>query len=564
MTTRRVCAPLSLLVLFAATGCGTAGPATTPPAPPSPGSSAASPAQPDPDDATIDLAKTVAVAFVQGRAGEVAERFTAEMRAAMPEAKLRAIATELQEEHGAFESLFGEARLERRGDLTAAVVPCRFERGDIVVRIVLDPERRVTGLFLGSAAEAMVGPATELVDLLSQGRFAEAHAGFDPALKRSLPVEDLEAAWKKVQQDAGAFAERVKTEAFRRHEHAIVRVICRFDHKPLAVQLAYDREGRVTGLFFMPHAEYEPPAYADPASFTEVDVSVGSGELALPGTLTLPKGEGPFPGVVLVHGSGPGDRDESVGPNKPFRDLAWGLATRGVAVLRYDKRTRVHKVDIERLTPKEETVDDAVQAADLLLGRRDVSAVFVVGHSMGGEMIPRIAPAAPKAAGFVLLAGNTRPLEDLIEEQNRYLRAADGSLSEEDKEALRAIEQDAERIRAFRRSGVLPEGPPPLGLRETYLAYLAKYDPAREARRVERPMLILQGERDYQVTMEDFQGWKRALQGKPNVTFKSYPRLNHLLFGGDGPSTPDEYAAGGNVDLEVVEDIARFVKTNAL
>jgi hypothetical protein len=115
---------------------------------------------------------------------------------------------------------------------------------------------------------------------------------------------------------------------------------------------------------------YQPPAYAVPSSFHEKNVTVGAGtEWALPATLTLPVGNGPFPAIVLVHGSGPNDRDETQGPNRPFQDLAWGLASQGIAVLRYDKRSRVHPgklTALANLTVKDETIDDALAAVALL------------------------------------------------------------------------------------------------------------------------------------------------------------------------------------------------------
>ncbi len=180
--------------------------------------------------------------------------------------------------------------------------------------------------------------------------------------------------------------------------------------------------------------EYEPPSYVDTSAFTESEVTVGSGEWALPGTLSMPVGEGPFPAVVLVHGSGPNNRDEGFGPVSPFKDLAWGLASRGIAVLRYDKRTLVYQAELAAgggdLTIEDETIDDAAAAVELLLNTEgiDPQAVFVLGHSLGGMVIPRIAAAAPDARGFIVLAGPARPMEDLILEQTEYILGLDGEL----------------------------------------------------------------------------------------------------------------------------------------
>ena len=121
--------------------------------------------------------------------------------------------------------------------------------------------------------------------------------------------------------------------------------MCQFEKTKLDVKVVSNRSGQITGLFFVPTKsaeKYQRPPYAKPAALQEREVQVGVGEWALPGTLTMPVGDGPFPAVVLVHGSGPNDRDETIGPSKPFCDLACGLASRGVAVLRYEKRTKQH------------------------------------------------------------------------------------------------------------------------------------------------------------------------------------------------------------------------------
>ncbi len=89
---------------------------------------------------------------------------------------------------------------------------------------------------------------------------------------------------------------------------------------------------------------------------------------------------------------------------------------------------------------------------------------------------------------------------------------------------------------------------------------LRDFDQVGTARTYKKPMLILQGERDYQVTTEDFAGWKKALAGRPNVTLRSYPKLNHLFMEGEGKAKPAEYEKPGHVAEEVINDLANWIK----
>jgi dienelactone hydrolase len=281
---------------------------------------------------------------------------------------------------------------------------------------------------------------------------------------------------------------------------------------------------------------------------------VGEGEWKLPGVLTVPNGAGPFPAVVLVHGSGPNDRDETVGGTKVFKDLAEGLASRGVVVLRYEKRTRVYSAKMAgmpNMTVREETVDDAVLGAALLRQQKEVDPrrVFVLGHALGGNLAPRIAAEDGKLAGLVILAGNVRPIEDLILEQSLYL----GTPAKQ----LDAIKTQVARIKALEPGD--SDAPPILGMPVSYLLDLKSYDAAAEARKLTIRMLILQGERDYQVTMKDFALWKSALAGRKDVAFHSYPALNHLFVTGVEKSAQAEYRTPGHVAPEVIDEIAGWL-----
>jgi dienelactone hydrolase len=247
--------------------------------------------------------------------------------------------------------------------------------------------------------------------------------------------------------------------------------------------------------------------------------------------------------IVLVHGSGPNDRDETLGPNKPFRDLAWGLADRGIAVLRYEKRTRQHGAKLaaanRTFTVREETTEDAALAVTLLRSRKEIDPkrIFVLGHSLGGTLAPRIAVEDGALAGIIVLAGATRPLQEVAREQLIYLASlTPGAPNPE--EALQAL---------------LKRAP------DSYWKDLDAYQPAQVAATLRIPMLILQGERDYQVTQADLEGWRRALRGRSDVTIKSYPTLNHLFMAGEGKATPVEYERPGKVAEFVLDDIANWI-----
>jgi dienelactone hydrolase len=407
--------------------------------------------------------------------------------------------------------------------------------------------------------------ARKMVSDMASGDFDKATESFDDTMKRVIPATKLKEVWDGVTKQVGPFqkATEDRTEAIRQYK--AVFVTCEFQNGPLDVKVVFSPEGKITGLFFAPSGKYKRPPYVDAAKFDEENVSIGKGLLKLDGTLSLPKGSGPFPAIVLVHGSGPNDRDESIGPNKPFRDLAEGLASRGVAVLRYEKRTKQHQVLMAMagsgITVKEETIDDAVSAVETLAGHEkiDPKRVFLLGHSLGGMLIPRIGKASNSIAGFVVLAGSTRPLEDLVLEQTKYIASLAGALSEEDQKKIRELEQQVARVKSSELSESTPGTELPFGAPPKYWLDLRGYQPAIEAESLRKPMLVLQGERDYQVTMEDFANWKKSLASRKDVKLQSYPNLNHLFMEGEGKSRPEEYAKPGNVAVGVIDDIAKWI-----
>jgi dienelactone hydrolase len=410
--------------------------------------------------------------------------------------------------------------------------------------------------------------AKALIEALVKEDFKAACKEFDDAMQKALPPDKAEATWKALIGQVGAFKRVTEYRPEPGPKFDAVFARCQFENVELDAKVVFNDKKQITGLFFQPikpKIEFKPPAYAKPDSYRETEVTVGEGEWKLPATLSLPKGDGPFPGVVMVQGSGPHDRDETIGPNKPLRDIAWGLASQGVAVLRYEKRTREYGVKMiaqKNLTPKEEVVDDALAAAALLRKTKGIDAkrVFVLGHSLGATMAPRIGAEDSDLAGLILLAGTTRKLEDVIVDQYTYLFSLDGPLTDKQKEDLEKIKKQVARVKDPKLSPDTPADELPLKVPAPYWLALRDYEPAETAAKLKRPMLILQGERDYQVTMADFEGWKKALRLKSGVRLKSYAKLNHLFMEGEGKSTPKEYDNAGHVAVEVVDDIAEWVK----
>jgi len=422
-------------------------------------------------------------------------------------------------------------------------------------------------------SDDVIGAGRQFVELLAKDDFARAAAWFDATMKKALPEAKLREAWQSVQTQAGPFQKQLGAKAMKVAGYDVVLVTCQFERSTLNTRVVFDRKGQVAGLFFVPSDDATqaggPPPYAPSKAFREQEFTVGRGEWQLPGTLAMPTaGRRPCPAVVLVHGSGPNDRDETVGANKPFRDLALGLAARGIGVLRYEKRTKQYadKFKTEGLgqfTIQQECTDDALTAVARLRATDgvDPKRIFVLGHSLGGMAAPRIGQADPQIAGVILLAGClSRPLEDIMVEQARYVLSLKAEPSEEDKAWLAEIESAAAKVKkltaADASSSTLLLGGPP-----AYWLDLRRHDPLTIAESLKQPLLILQGGRDYQAPPVDFERWMEQLAGRSNVTFKLYPKLNHLFIAGEGKSTPDEYAKPGHVDERVVADIAEWVQS---
>ncbi len=415
----------------------------------------------------------------------------------------------------------------------------------------------------------LIEMAETFVDQLSRGEFEQAAEPFDATMRGAAPPEKLGEIWRNLLGSTGPFQAREGVRHEIAGQYWLIFVGCRFENRTLDIKVVFDGASRIAGMFFLEsRQDYEAPDYVKAGTFTEEDVIIGEAPWALPGTLTLPWEGDKFPAVLLVHGSGPNDRDETIGPNKPFKDLAWGLASRGIAVLRYDKRTRAYSQRMaslsETVTVKEEVIDDALAGIKFLQGQKsiDPKRVSLLGHSLGGYLAPRIAARDKSIAGLILLAAPARPMEKLILEQVTYIANLDGEISAEEDSMLAETARQVKRVEGYSLTSDVASELLPLGIPAAYWLDLRYYDPVEEAAALEMPMLVIQGGRDYQVRESDFALWRKAFSKDMRLRPLYLPKLNHLLMTGEGESAPAEYNLVGHVDQRVLSAVAGWVNAN--
>ncbi len=406
----------------------------------------------------------------------------------------------------------------------------------------------------------------------THGKYDQVNRHFAPSIAGKTSANAMRAAWKQLEARAGAFRSMGKLQPRKLQGRDVLVAPLDFADARLAGMVACNDDGRITTFRFVPasmlpapagstsKAKQAPAARHVPGVVSE-SLEVPSPPGPLPAMLTRPEGDGPFPAVVLVAGSGPGDMDETVGPNKPFRDIAIGLAKQGIATLRFDKRAHAYGLQMagKPITVDDDETDDALSALRVLAGQEHVDAgrLFVLGLSQGAMLAPRIAKRSGHLAGIIMMAAPARPMLDVMADQFRELGAM-GQISAAD------VAKQEKAIDAERKllTNADPAHPPQGGFfhaPQSFWLSLHDYHQVQVAKGLSLPMLILQGGKDYQVSPEkDFARWKKALAGRSDVTFHLYPGLFHLFMPGAG--TPDDYKKAGHVAPEVIDDIAGWIK----
>ena len=373
-----------------------------------------------------------------------------------------------------------------------------------------------------------VRQAEQVFSFIQQDQADSLYERLADDMRKMVTKNQLGGAMQQAEQLVGKYQKHGEWNVNQQDTLTICSSKCFFENGELSVVMVFDKDWMIHGLHLMPvHDEaMDEPL---PEGVVELTDTVRAADgLALPCIITLSGLSENPPIVVMVHGSGPLDRDETVMANKPFRDLAHLLASRGISTLRYDKRTFVSQEPVASV--EEETINDALAAIEL--ARTYNSNVWLLGHSLGAMLAPLIAEQT-ELKGVVMMAAPARDMEQVVKDQIEFLSAPDDTK-----------EQKRQTLEEMHRQ--VPQ-------------YFVPQHQVKKAQQLNIPMLLLQGERDYQVTMKDFRIWQKKLRKKWKATLISLPSLNHLFIVGEGPSTTQEYMKKGKVSEQVADIIAKFI-----
>jgi dienelactone hydrolase len=381
------------------------------------------------------------------------------------------------------------------------------------------------------------------------------------------PIEDAETALQRYAY--GLYSQYGEYEGVERVDatDANATVTLSFEHGTQDVVLSLAEDG-IVGVEFP--TEYTVPEYVDEDAFEEREVVVEGDDVELEGLLTVPAddagaGDGPYPGVLLVHGAGLHDPDGTAGASKILRDFAWGLASEGVATLRYEKRPNVQDIPDEELTLDRLVVDDAVAAVETLADAPDVSedAVFVAGHSQGGMCAPRIADRFGDAAGLLTLDGVPDPgLDKDSLAFMKYSFEPDGDLSAAQQELLEERKAEYERV----IEGDYEDDEIVLGKPGRWHREIEDVQTRDTAERLDAAVFALTASRadpELQADLADsrrerYEEWDEMEQG-PQDRVEFYPDVGHYFQDGPTPATMEGLHFGGNVAGYVLADVAEWV-----
>ena len=407
------------------------------------------------------------------------------------------------------------------------------------------------------AEEELNNLSEKLALQMAEDDFEDTYGQCSLIMKTQITKKGLKEAWDTTVKDIGSYVEVYKVSQKSVETFQQVTVILKFEKSGLNILYTYNSSNKLEGLWFNYYPIEEEAVTTE--DYEEVKITIGEGDYPITAILTLPKGVENPPVAILVPGSGNHDMNETVLVNKPFQDIAWGLSKQGIASIRYNERmfsypellNNTFTIEADSLTDAKDVIKYAASCEQI-----DPKRIYVIGHSLGAMMAPKIATDNKEVIGIILLAGSPRRLEDIIYDQALAEVDKTDTLTKEEKESqLEEVKTSVEKVKTIAKDNT-----------ETYLGYPASYwyslnqiDIADFASKLKIPIYIAQGTKDVQIYADkDYVAWQELLKGKENVSFHLYDNLNHLFM---TSTTGDvtEYSTLGNVNQNVIDDMADWI-----
>ena len=349
-------------------------------------------------------------------------------------------------------------------------------------------------------------------------------------------------------------------------KHIFVFHIC-FEYQDAVVLVSINSRKEVDSLRLMGYVNTTQKVFDD--DLIAEEVYFGSDYYPALGTYVYSKNApDKIPVVIIIPGSGPQDRFGRIGPNAVYYDIAQGLAKKGIGVLIFDKRTFNFGSELGAFVDiSEEYLDDSyfAFAKALKLPKADPSRIYFLGHGLGGYLLPVTAYETEyKAAGYIFLAANSSPLEELLVKQHEYLAKRDGSVTDEEAALLESAKKMAADVKRLTEENYMEFDPEDLlGISSYYWLSLQNYKAEKLAADIKQPMLFLYAGNDYQVDLSEAEPFKKALAGRKNAEFRVMQGLNHVFMKSQNlpvSENPErEYYIKSEVDSSVIDIIAEFV-----
>ncbi len=388
-----------------------------------------------------------------------------------------------------------------------------------------------------------------IISLLQKKDYGKSRDYLDASIKNELNNDELQGISVNLQEQLGNFKEIIEVY----NQENTYYFYSQFEKSRIDIQLTFNENNKIVGFFFVPHKEF-----SDVNDTSDSSLKIKSENITLKGNFLNPPENSQKKIAVFLHGSGPNDRDETIGQNKPFKDIAEFLFSKGISSYRFDKRTYSYPETFDNnATVEQETINDALNIIQYFRTNYKDFEVILIGHSLGGYLLPKIMENKPDISKLIFLAANARPLDKLIIEQLEYMHKVDSQ--NVPNEVLEDTKKKVKLLNSKNFNLNTPKSDLPFGLSAKYWKYLLDYKPLELVKKIDIPMFFAQGGKDYQVTDKDFNLWKQSLKECKKCQFNYYPSLNHIFITGGIIPSPKDYDKKEYVNQDLLEEVTTFI-----